>query len=312
MRNASCQREIVVCLSVITSRFFESASSSHEPVLSWASRCRGWIALSIVACVSLGCSSLEEFWNQGRQDRPPNPSTEGPAAEDPGTQVSADERRVYSTPDEMNSWSREKLLSFFNRLRGDPYPLDEIARHLESAQETVPCQPQDLEVYRGTHLKLAPITVHPALIERITRFEEIVQEVGQEVYGRPASRVRHMGGYACRKSRFRPRRISEHALGNAIDVVGFDFPALPKTPEGTDDESGAELPLVLKRSFQVNVKAHWESRGTPILEMHERFLRVLTERVVKDAVFRVALGPSHRGHEDHFHFDMSPWSYVHL
>ena len=148
--------------------------------------------------------------------------------------------------------------------------------------------------------------MHPAFAERLARLERAAIEVGEEVYGRAPSRIRHMGAYVCRKSRFRPRRISEHALGNAIDVLGFDFSPAKSA------QAAEHLPPGLRWSFQVSVARHWTPRADAASALHAQFLKKLTERVLEDSIFRVALGPSHRGHHDHFHFDMSPWTYSHL
>jgi hypothetical protein len=81
------------------------------------------------------------------------------------------------------------------------------------------------------------------------------------------------------------RWLSEHSLGNAIDILGVDF-----------------------ATFQVRVKRHWHARGKEAI--HARFLRTLARRVIADGRFRVVLGPSHRDHGDHFHFDMAPYRLV--
>lgn len=208
---------------------------------------------------------------------------------------------------DTRGWSTEKLLAYFNALRGDAYPLDEVSRRLAEDEKKPLCEPKNLQVYRGTHLKVAPLSVHPALVDRIERFERVAQRVGLSVYGRAPTRLRHVGGYSCRSSRLRPGRISEHALGNAIDIVGFDFPALPKSTTPLDDAPG-----VPRGAFQITVQRHWVSKGGASADLHQQFLRRLTDEVVREAIFRVLLGPSHPGHHDHFHFDMSPWRYRHL
>jgi hypothetical protein len=205
---------------------------------------------------------------------------------------------------------RERILALFNAARGDEYPLDEVPRRIED-KGLLPCAPRDLEVYKGTHLRLVPITIHPAFIPRVERLERAAREVGEQVYGRAPTRLRHFGGYACRRSTVRAARVSEHALGNAIDVAGFDFPALPRAAKGAPPALPA-LPAALRGPFQVTVGRHWVSKGNATLDLHQEFLRRLTERVERESMFRVLLGPSHPGHQDHFHFDMSPWTYSHL
>jgi hypothetical protein len=216
---------------------------------------------------------------------------------------------------EPPSWS-EQLLAFFNTTRGDPYPLDDIPRRVPD-EGPLPCVPKDLEVYKGTHLALAPVSIHPAFGPRIERLEQAAREVGMQVYGRPPKRLRHFGGYSCRRSTVRPGRLSEHALGNALDVAGFDFPALPPPPKDAPlaaawVSEAPVLPPALRGPFQVTVLRHWVSRGGAAADLHQEFLRRLAERVERESIFRVLLGPSHPGHQDHLHFDMSPWTYSHL
>jgi hypothetical protein len=150
------------------------------------------------------------------------------------------------------------------------------------------------------------VQVNPAFRERLARFEQVVLEVAKQVYGRAPRRVLHFGTYSCRSSRRRSSRVSEHALGNAIDVAGFDFgPATKREP------LSAGLPRSLSGSFQVRVKRHWNDRHTAASAIHARFLYELSSRLSeRDDVFRVMIGPSHPDHADHFHFDMSPWRYV--
>jgi hypothetical protein len=102
--------------------------------------------------------------------------------------------------------------------------------------------------------------------------------------------------------------VSEHALGNAVDVLGFDFGPATKTeplPEG--------LPKHLRGPFEVRVRKHWQATKTPTAELHAKFLTVLTERLAERRdIFRSMFGPGHPGHADHFHFDMAPWRWVDL
>jgi hypothetical protein len=102
--------------------------------------------------------------------------------------------------------------------------------------------------------------------------------------------------------------VSAHALGNAIAIIGLDFGVATSALVLPDD-----LPSYLRGPFQVSVKRHFLRRGSLTQEAHARFLRIVTDRILeKRDVFRILIGPNHRGHADHFHFDMSPWRYVDL
>jgi hypothetical protein len=200
------------------------------------------------------------------------------------------------------------LRSFWNEVRGDAYPLDGIDRIVPAGNGRVECSPDELIDYAGTTLRYhGAVKITPHLRERLERFEQVVSEVATEVYGRPPQRIRHFGAYSCRTSRNRTHRLSEHALGNAIDISGFDF-----GPAGKHQPLPAALPVQLRRPFEVRVARHWnKTEGNA--EIHARFLARLTTRLLERGdIFRSAIGPSHPGHHDHFHFDMSPWRFVRL
>jgi hypothetical protein len=198
----------------------------------------------------------------------------------------------------------------WNAFSGDAYPLDQIDRFVEAAASRPICDPSAMVAYRGQTLSYqgGVVTVSEPFRERLARFEEVVTDVATEIYGRAPSRIAHFGAYACRVSRNRSHRLSEHALGNAIDLVGFDFLPLRK-----DQVLRQDLPRQLRGPFQVRVSKHWNETGQATLDVHSRFLRTLTERLrERGDVFRGMIGPSRRDHSDHLHFDVSPWRYNRL
>ena len=191
-------------------------------------------------------------------------------------------------------------------LKPSSYPLDDMARVLEPG-EALPCKTGDLELvsYRGTTLAYQkPLRVHPAFTTQLAAFEEIVSEVSMQHFGRAPRRIVHLGSFACRTMRRYPDWVSEHALGNALDVAGFDFGPLPRnaqTPEG--------LPKALRRPFSVRLLDHWDRTGK--LAPQAAFLRDLAERLIaRPDVFHVVLGPAWPGHKNHFHLDHAPYRVV--
>lgn len=189
------------------------------------------------------------------------------------------------------------------------YPLDAIARQVPRRQK-LPCESGELDTvaYRGEHIRYRrPIRVHPAFTERLERFEQVAVQVATEVYGRAPRRLVHMGGLNCRRMRRYPDWMSEHALGNGIDVAGFDFGPLPRgtvAPEG--------LPKRLRRGFRVRLDEHWGGKRQRDA-LHSTFLRTLARRlVVRPDIFRVLLGPAWPGHHNHFHFDCAPYRVVEI
>jgi hypothetical protein len=203
--------------------------------------------------------------------------------------------------------SRSGLLSGWNALRGDPYELDGVERFLEEGEKPA-CDRAAMVSYSGTTLRYyGALLVNPPFKERLARFEEVVAEVSREIYGRAPRRIRHYGSFNCRSTRNRSWVLSEHALGNALDVVGFDF--APATKESPLPVGAAPA---LARSFQVRVAKHWNAESG-VAATHARFLALLTERLrERPDIFRSMFGPGHGGHDDHLHLDAAPYRYVDL
>lgn len=195
-------------------------------------------------------------------------------------------------------------LGWLFRNPGPAYALDDIARR---GQDTSICAPRAMVPYRGSAIRYSgPVRVHPSFLERLPEFERVAIEVATEIYGRPPHRVLQVGAYNCRAVRGNRGRLSEHALGNALDVRGFEFRALPRRASAPE-----ALPRRLRRGFTVTLDRHWEA-DDEAGAVHQRFLRALIDRLAREDVFRVIYGPAHPGHRNHFHFDMSPFRWIHV
>jgi len=186
---------------------------------------------------------------------------------------------------------------------GGPYPLDSTSREV-ATRGKLRCDRETLVRYAGDTVPYhSKVTVHRAFRERLRRLEVLVATVATEIYGRPPRRTVHLGTFNCRRIRGYPHLMSEHALGNAIDIAGFDFGPLPR------EESAPEgLKRRHRRGFKVRMKRHWNATGADA--RHARFLRTLARRVIAADIFRVLLGPAWPGHDNHFHFDMAPYETV--
>ena len=186
-----------------------------------------------------------------------------------------------------------------------PYPLDEVSREVPKRGK-LKCDREALVKYKGDVVPYhATTTVHPAFRERLRRFEKVVADVAVEVYGRAPRRIVTMGTFNCRRIRRFPHLISEHGLGNAIDVAGFDFGSLPAGAEAPDKLSKRH-----RRGFKVRMEKHWTAKGRDA--RHSSFLKLLARRLVAADIFRVLLGPAWPGHHNHFHFDMAPYAMVEI
>ena len=190
------------------------------------------------------------------------------------------------------------------RPSGRSYPLDRLRRSSQGVAAS--CPRLELRRFRGDTLQFLPsVRVVEPFRERLLEFERVVREVSQRVYSRPPSAILVAASYGCRSVRGKQLRLSEHALGNAIDIAGFRF-----APLATSKSAGVAPGLTA--GFDVRVDQHWRGRGSALRRRHSRFLHELTAALVKHDTFRTLLGPAHRDHSDHFHFDMAPEHYVDL
>jgi hypothetical protein len=188
-----------------------------------------------------------------------------------------------------------------------PYLLDPLSRTIP-ARGPVQCPKVDLVDHRGDTVRFSPpARVFSGFSERLTRLERVVADVGVEVYGRAPLRIVNLGTFNCRRMTSYPDWVSEHGLGNAIDVAGFDFGPLPK-----DGKLADGLHKAFKGPFEVRLDKHWNAK-IGITAVHARFLKTLARRLIaRKDVFRVLLGPGYPGHADHFHFDMAPFRLVEI
>lgn len=187
----------------------------------------------------------------------------------------------------------------------DTYDLDGVDRRVP-ARGALVCPERDLIRYGGETLKYdKPLRIVPAFRERLMLFEAVVAETAIEIYGRPPRTLQHLGSFACRRIRTYPEWLSEHAMGNAVDIAGFVFPPVR-------GQSAKTVPPALRGGFTVTVLQHWTAKR-PRDEVHARFLRTLAERLVgRTDIFRVLLGPAYPGHKNHFHFDNGPYRLIEL
>jgi hypothetical protein len=179
----------------------------------------------------------------------------------------------------------------------------------------------DARDFPGESLRFSPpAKVIEPFRQRLLAFEQVVREVSQRVYARWPSAILVAASYGCRSVGGSNAKLSEHALGNAIDITGFEFaptpfaPTLGATPFALPVAlpAWAPAPLELLGGFQVRVDRHWKATADATSARHAYFLDQLTRELIQRDIFRTLLGPAHPDHADHFHFDMAPWTYVHL
>jgi hypothetical protein len=156
-----------------------------------------------------------------------------------------------------------------------------------TTKQGVTCHmPDGVRVFRGgTGIRYAkPLHVNAGFALRLVAFEKIVQETAQTYLKQPVKRIEHLGTYVCRHVAGTAGTLSEHALGNAIDVSGF----------------------VLKNGVRVNVKRHYVKMGFTPKSPEEQFLRALVARLRSEQTFSVMLTPDwDKRHHNHLHLDAS-------
>src|SRR5260221_111145 len=125
-----------------------------------------------------------------------------------------------------------------------------------------------------------PAEMSCTLAARLDSFErDAVQPAAQRYFGRPVVLIRHFGAYSCRGENGGHKRLSQHALGNAIDIGGFEL------GDGT----------------WIDVDSDWRPRGP-----RRDFLRDIAKRAC--AYFNVVLTPASDAlHHNHFHLDVGPY-----
>jgi hypothetical protein len=185
------------------------------------------------------------------------------------------------------------------------YSLDSIPRELRSGTQA-PCYPEGLLRYAGDLIPYSkPVRVHRDFRPALREFERLAISTAEEIYGRAPQRLLDMGAYRCRKESRSRRLLSEHALGNALDVAGFRFGPLAEheaLPRG--------LPESLQQGFDARIDQHWDARSGAG-EVHRDFLRTLARRVIeRPDTFSVVLGPAYPGHKNHLHLDRAPYRLV--
>lgn len=136
-----------------------------------------------------------------------------------------------------------------------------------------------------------PGVVTCGMARTAARFEaEVMQPAAIAHFGQPVRKVHHAGTYDCRVRRngstpvaaalggSRGGRLSEHAKGQAIDILAFEL------ADGT----------------MVSVKKDWRGGGAK-----SAFLKEVAR--ASCSTFNVVLTPNHdRLHQDHLHLDIGP------
>ncbi|UJR86059.1 extensin family protein [Sandaracinus amylolyticus] len=160
----------------------------------------------------------------------------------------------------------------------EPYVLDDLPR--DGAQLAEGCPEVPLVDHAGDPVPWRPaLRVHPAVVPAVRALERAILETALVTYHRAPIRLLSASSHRCRAMRGNPTRISEHALGNAVDVRG----------------------IVLEEGEEITIRDHWSATGDDAI--HARFWHALVQRMIDEQSFRGIVGPPRADHLDHLHFD---------
>jgi hypothetical protein len=127
-----------------------------------------------------------------------------------------------------------------------------------------------------------PLMIDCSLALALPAIEKVIQEEAVKHLGEPITRITTLGSYSCRSVRGWRERISQHALGNALDMAAFSTKAGSKAS--------------VMRDYEIGVEAPSTPRG--------RFLRAIYRRLWSEGGVTRVLGPEwDAAHRDHFHLD---------
>lgn len=159
----------------------------------------------------------------------------------------------------------------------------------ENKSGTLTCGAPQVVRYKkgptGIRVKGSPPT-SCALALALARFEPIVQEEAQRVFGSPVVRIEHLGTYNCREMADYPGWVSEHSYANGIDLRRF----------------------VLKSGRTIEVLGHYGDGVSETNDAATRFLRAIARRAYDENVFSVVITPAFdRLHRNHLHLDMAKY-----
>jgi hypothetical protein len=127
-----------------------------------------------------------------------------------------------------------------------------------------------------------PLAIDCSLAATLPKVEAILQEEAARHLGSPLTRITNLGTYSCRSVRGWAQRISQHALGNAMDFSSFQP----------------------KKGRAVTVARDYVRIGEDPDRPAELFLRAAYARLRAESGVTRVLGPDwDAAHRDHFHLD---------
>lgn len=151
------------------------------------------------------------------------------------------------------------------------------------AAKKITCGAPQVVMYRGSPAKIAyspSVMITCTMALALARFETIVQDEAQKIFGKRVAKIQHVGTYACREMAAYKGWVSEHSYANAIDLTQF----------------------VLEDGRTIDVLKHFMKEGTK----QATFLRAVARRAFDEELFSSVLTPFFdKLHANHFHIDLA-------
>jgi hypothetical protein len=168
--------------------------------------------------------------NAPASNAPPPPAAKAPFTPVPESKTDTAKADTKTEPPEPATWSDGEVIAALRDCLKRLAPLGaeiEIAPPMRQEACGSPAPVSLKRVGSGSNrveFQPAP-TVNCAMVVGLHNWvEKTLQPAAQEVLGTTITRIRGASGYACRNrngSRTHSDRLSEHALANAVDIMGF-------------------------------------------------------------------------------------------
>jgi hypothetical protein len=149
------------------------------------------------------------------------------------------------------------------------------------------CGAPQVVTYRGSPAKIAyspSVLCTCTMALALARFETLVQEESQRIYGKRVVKIQHIGTYNCREMAAYKGWVSEHSYANAIDLTHF----------------------VLEDGRVIDILKHFAPKLETAQTKEGEFLRAIARRAYDEETFSCVLTPYFdKLHANHFHIDLA-------
>ena len=236
------------------------------------------------------------------RDKPPSPIKRGAVGDKPGSTLKADggaAERGDDTPASAG-WNASQVekakaacAKLLKGLSVTYEPLKPVGKS-KGCGIAAPIKVSSIGKAHPVQIKPAA-TLNCKLTAALVKWvDRHLQPQAKAAFKEPVKRIRNASSYVCRRRNNSPNgKLSEHALGNALDISSFTF----------------------KSGKTVTVKAGWRRQGNGTVAdgiakaiispatPGSKFLRGAHKGACKE--FSTILGPdANASHHDHFHFDL--------